>query len=315
MANKKAYLYLIAGALTISFAPILARLVQIETPDFEGMAPTASAFYRAIIGSIFLSVIVWLQGKSLFKIHKRVAFYLGVGALFFALDLAAWHRSIDLVGPGLAALLASFQVFILTIVGFLFLKERPGWLQWLSIPLALLGLGLIVGIDTGTLDAGYKLGIVLGLVTACCYAGYVLSLRGANKHEIESLTADNDPIRLMAIISLITAVFLLLLSVGMGESFAVGRPINWLWLILLGVFCQAIAWVFISLSLPFVRASHVGMIILLQPIFAFVWDILIFDRGITSLELAGAVIAVVAIYLGSMQSSKAPGNAVAGGNV
>jgi len=48
------------------------------------------------------------------------------------------------------------------------------------------------------------------------------------------------------------------------------------------------------------------MIILLQPIFAFIWDILIFDRGITSIELVGAVLTVIAIYFGSVQISKSP---------
>jgi len=301
MTTKKAYLCLMLGAFIISFAPIFAKLVQTGGDGRQAMGPTASAFYRALIGAIFLSFVVLYQKKSLFKVSKKVVFFLCIGGLFFSTDLAAWHRCIILVGPGLAALLASFQVFILTIVGFLFLKEKPSLLQWLSIPLALFGLSLIVGIDTSKLDEGYKLGLLLGFITACFYAGYVLSLRGANKAEIASKESKNDPIRIMALVSLVTAIFLFLYSISFGESFAVGRPINWLWLLLLGVFCQAIAWVFISLSLPYVTAAHVGMIILLQPIFAFVWDILIFDRGITKLELIGATIAIVAIYLGSTQ--------------
>jgi len=301
MTSKKAYLYLIVGTLIISFAPIFARLVQMQGEGFSAMDPTAAAFYRAIIGGIFLSLILLIQRKPIFKIDKKVLLFLLIGAFFFSIDMTAWYRSIVLVGPGLATLLASFQVFVLTIIGFLFLKEHPTFIQWLSIPIALCGLALIVGLDWGQIDSSYKLGILLGLLTAVCYAAYVLSLRGANKRELELKETDNDPIRLIAIVSLMTAVILFLFTVGFKESFAVQRPINWLWLLLTGVFCQAIAWVFISLSLPHVRAAHVGMIILLQPIFAFVWDILFFDRGITKMELIGAVITVVAIYFGSVQ--------------
>lgn len=301
MSFKKAYLFLIFGAFTISFAPILARLVQITTDDYVAMDPTAAAFYRAIIGGIFLCGILLFQKKPIFKIHKKVAVFLFIGAMFFAVDMTAWYRSIVLVGPGLATLLASFQVFVLTIVGFLFLKEHPTLIQWLSIPVALLGLALIVGLDWSQIDSSYKLGIFLGLLTAVCYAAYVLSLRGANKFELESRESKNDPIRLMAVVSLMIAAILLVFIQLLGESLSVQAPINWLWLILAGVFCQAIAWVFISYSLPHVRAAHVGMIILLQPILAFVWDIVFFDRGITQLELIGAVITVVAIYFGSVQ--------------
>jgi len=301
MTEKKAYLFLIGGAFTISFAPILARLVQMPSGNYVAMDPTAAAFYRAIIGGIFLSLVLIFQGKPVFKIHKRVLVFLFIGAIFFAVDMTAWYRSIVLVGPGLATLLASFQVFVLTIVGFLFLKEHPTLIQWLSIPVALLGLALIVGLDWSEIDSSYKLGIFLGLLTAVCYAAYVLCLRGANKHELENSELVNDPIRLMAVVSLMIAVILWLFTIGLGETFSVQAPINWLWLMLAGVFCQAIAWVFISLSLPHVRAAHVGMIILLQPIFAFVWDILFFDRGITEVELLGAVITVIAIYFGSVQ--------------
>ena len=297
-------MYLIVGTLIISFAPIFARLVQVQSDGFPAMDPTAAAFYRAIIGGVFLVLVLLIQRKSIFSIDKKVLMYLCIGALFFSVDMTAWYRSIVLVGPGLATLLASFQVFFLTIAGFLFFKEHPNLIQWLSIPVALLGLALIVGLDWSQIDSSYKLGILLGLLTAVCYAAYVLSLRGANKHELAAGKKGNDPIRLIAVVSLITALILFLFASGMNESFAVHRPMNWLWLILTGVFCQAIAWVFISYSLPYVRAAHVGMIILLQPIFAFVWDILFFDRGITQIELIGAVITVVAIYFGSVQFGK-----------
>lgn len=306
MTQKKSYLFVILGTFIISFAPILARLVQAEGNGYLAMDPTAAAFYRAAIGGLFLLIVLIIQRKSLFAIDKRVFLYLCIGALFFAVDMTAWYRSIVLVGPGLATLLASFQVFVLTIVGFLFLKEHPSLIQWLSIPVALLGLALIVGIDFETLDAGYKLGIFLGLLTAFCYAIYVLSLRGANKHELAFSKTGNDPIRLMAVVSLLTALILFLFTFSAGESFSVQNPINWLWLILTGIFCQAIAWVLISKGLPYVPAAHVGMIILLQPILAFVWDILIFDRGITALELVGAVITVGAIYFGSVSKAEKP---------
>ena len=303
MTTKKAYIYLIIGTLIISFAPIFARLVQVGNAEYSPMDPTAAAFYRAFIGGVFLCIVLLVQKKSIFKIDKRVLIYLCIGALFFAIDMTAWYRSILLIGPGLATLLASFQVFVLTIVGFLFLREHPGLLQWISIPIALLGLALIVGLDWNAIDEGYRLGILLGLLTAFCYAIYILVLRGANKYELQHSNEPNDPIRIMAVISLIIAAILFLFTLGLDESFSVQRPINWLWLILTGVFCQAIAWVLISLSLPHIRAAHVGMIILLQPIFAFIWDILIFDRPVKSIEIVGASIAIIAIYIGSMQKT------------
>jgi len=230
LTAKKSYLNLMLGVFIISFAPIFARLVQMPSDGYVAMDPTAAAFYRAFIGGIFLALVLLIQRKSLFSINKKVLMFLCIGAIFFAIDMTAWYRSIVLVGPGLATLLASFQVFFLTIAGFLFFKEHPSLIQWLSIPVALFGLALIVGLDWSAIDSSYKLGILLGLLTAVCYAAYVLSLRGANKYELEFSTTGNDPIRLMAIVSLLISGLLWVFTISLGESFSVQAPINWLWL-------------------------------------------------------------------------------------
>jgi len=48
-------------------------------------------------------------------------------AIFFAFDIWFWHQSIAYIGPGLSTLLANFQVFMLTAIGVLWLRERVGW--------------------------------------------------------------------------------------------------------------------------------------------------------------------------------------------
>ncbi len=84
-----------------------------------------------------------------------------------------------------------------------------------------------------------------------------------------------------------------------GESFVIPDLTSWGAMIGYGVICQAIAWLIISKSLPRLRASLVGLILLLQPILAFIWDITLFSRPTTIYEIAGVVIALIAIYLGS----------------
>jgi drug/metabolite transporter (DMT)-like permease len=42
------------------------------------------------------------------------------------------------------------------------------------------------------------------------------------------------------------------------------------------------------------------LILLLQPSLAFVWDVVLFDRPTQATEVLGAVLALVAIYLGAV---------------
>ncbi|MGH8281010.1 MAG: EamA family transporter, partial [Gammaproteobacteria bacterium] len=61
----------------------------------------------------------------------------------------------------------------------------------------------------------------------------------------------------------------------------------------------------ISSSIHKVRASQVGLILLLQPVCAFMWDVLFFGRRFTAVEIVCAVLALAAIYLGSVRRKPA----------
>jgi drug/metabolite transporter (DMT)-like permease len=67
---------------------------------------------------------------------------------------------------------------------------------------------------------------------------------------------------------------------------------------------QVLGWVIISNALPHLETSVSGLILLLQPALAFIWDILLFDRPSGWMDLTGALIALAAIYLGATARKK-----------
>lgn len=282
---------LLAGVVLISFSAVFVKLVSVP--------PTTSGFYRCLFGGIVLIVLVRLRGERLAA--NRPAFLMLIGAaVFFALDLWVWHRSIVYVGPGLATLLGNFQVFILALAGVALYGEKLSWQVVVSVPLALVGLALIVGFEWTELGPEYRLGVVFGLMTAVFYAGYLLTLRRAR-----GTAGAGTPSGDLAVVSLATAALLAIMAPAGGESLAIPSWRDGFLLLTYGVVAQVLGWVLISGSLPRIAASRVGLILLLQPLLAFVWDVLIFQRRITPLEAAGAAIALVAIYLGSRRSAVA----------
>ncbi|MGH8399661.1 MAG: DMT family transporter, partial [Gammaproteobacteria bacterium] len=200
------------------------------------------------------------------------------------------------VGPGIATLLANFQVFILALTGVVLFRERLTTAQMLAIPLAILGLALLVGSDWAHLPESYRIGVGLGLLTACCYAAYILSLR-----RLRAEASAGSAFAAITSVSLVTAALLGLLMLAEHDSFVIPDMRNAGWLIAYGVFGQVLGWVLISNGIHKVRASQVGLILLLQPLFAFVWDCTFFGRRFSMLEISGAVLALAAIYLGSLR--------------
>lgn len=218
-----------------------------------------------------------------------------LAAFFFALDFIGWHRSILSVGPGMATMLANFQVIILAAVSIFILREKVTRPFFLSIPLAVTGLYLMVGVSWSSFTPDFKMGIGFGLFAAFSYALYLLSL----KFSLSKVAA--DPIAMSCAVALFTGLMLGGVAVGQGESFVIPSTRSLLALMVLAFICHATGWYLITRGIQQVKTSLVGLILLLQPTLSYVWDILFFSKPTNPIELTGVGLALVGIYLGSLK--------------
>lgn len=290
MLKIHAFFSLVIGAVMISFSGVWVELSHVT--------PTASAFYRVFFGSIILLAatlfrreVIWHGGR-----HLLLGFICGV---LFATDLTFYHYSIIYVGPGLGTILPNFQVFILAVIGIFFFKEKVRVLFLISIPLAFIGLFLIVGINWEQLGRLDKIGVYLGLAAAVCYAAFLLFLR--------KLQADQACLTffyVLMIVSLIASAFLALEIFRTGDTFKIPDIQTFFALMALGLFSQVIGWILITNALPKIQASLFGFILLLQPALAFVWDVLFFQRPTSLINWIGVFIVLIAIYCGSVKLSQ-----------
>ena len=283
-------LRLFVGATMISFSPVWVKLVSVS--------PTTSGFYRVLFGGAALTLYLIVSRQPL-QLSKRVWSILVLSGIFFALNLWFWHRSINYIGPGLATLLANFQVFFMMLAGVLLLRQRPRPIQLFAVPLALLGLGMIVGFDWRSQPVDYRLGVVFGLLTAATYAGYMLTMRAARTESPHPL-----PTREVAVVSVGTAAILGLSAIGEGVSLTIPTMADASFLLAYGLVSHCMGLLFIASSLPKVTTTEAGLALLLQPTLSFLWDVVFFARPMTTPELTGAAIALFAIYLGSRPALK-----------
>ncbi len=282
---KNPHFRLFAGAIMISFSPVFVKLVTVS--------PTTAGFYRTLIGGMVLLFFIAIRRRPV-EFKKAAIVAVAVSSVFFALDLWFWHRSILYVGPGLATLLANFQVFIMVTVGILVLHQHPSRQQLIAIPLAIIGLTMIIGVDWSALPPNYRLGVIFGLLTAVSYAGYLLAMRQARSYSDREL-----PINEVALMSLLVATLLGSAALLEGQSLIIPSVSDGAWLLCYGVMANALGMMAIASSLSKVTTAEVGLALLLQPALSFVWDMLFFARATTVIEACGAAIALFAIYLGS----------------
>jgi drug/metabolite transporter (DMT)-like permease len=165
-------LQIILGAIIISFSSVFVKMVHV--------GPTAALFYRFLFGGVALVIGLILSKMPLFRSVRSLGLAATAG-LLFSFDLFFWHRSILYIGPGLATILAGFQIFILTLIGGCFLKEHLKPMFIISVILAFTGLVLITGVDFKSMEPQYRLGILYGMLTAFCYSGITLTIQISQK--------------------------------------------------------------------------------------------------------------------------------------
>jgi len=286
--RKNRFVYLLAlGAFFISFSGVYVELANVS--------PMVAGFYRTGFGSITLAVAsLFFLGRARFRLtHKDQLYIIGAGSVFF-INLNLWHTCVLLLGPGLATLIGNFQVFLMVLIGAMLFKERLSLKLILGVVLAFGGLVLIIGLDVGGLADKYMRGLVYGFLGAVFFTVYILLIRQIQKGSKNPATFN------LCLVTLISSVLFYLQIIMSQNTFFVSNSAMG-WLLLYGVFSQAVGWFIIALCLPNLPASLSGLIILLQPALAFFWDIFFFEQQLSGRNIVGLFFVLFGLYVANIQ--------------
>lgn len=295
-ADRGAMLAMAGGASLISLTGVLVRYADVP--------PTVAGFWRMAFGGAMLALVLFALRRWNHVPARAWAFCLWP-AFAFAADLWLWHRSIHAIGPGLATLLANTQVFFMVAAGVLFFGERLHARFALGVALAFGGLVLILGDGWSALAAESKAGVWLGLATGIAYAAYNLGLKRSQREA--PLAA--EPI--LVVSTLQCAVMLGLAALAEGVSFAIPDTRSLVALLALGLIGQCLGWVLIGRALPRLSVATVGLLLLLQPLLAFVFDVLLFARPTATHEWIGVALSLAGIFIAGLKPAAATQGAAA----
>ena len=227
--------------------------------------------------------------------HGKCLLLLIFAGILLSIDFMCWHRSIHLIGPGLATLLGNLQVFFTAMFSCVLFKEKIHRNLIIAILVALTGLLFITGGGINDLSESYQFGILFGFGTALFYSGYILLIKSAMNHqEVSGITA-------MFIVSVTCTLSLGFVTSASGASFVIPDIASLLALLGAGVVCTTIGWSFISSAIKITSATIASLFLLLQPALAFFWDVLFFSRPTEYIEILGVLLVLSAIYIGSFR--------------
>ncbi|MDL4776375.1 MULTISPECIES: DMT family transporter [Thermomonosporaceae] len=282
---------LVAGAACLSVSAIFVSLSGVS-------AGTAALFRCALALPVLLPLFLWERRRS--ERGRRHGADLLAGLLLGA-DLVLWGASITLVGAGIATVLVNVQVIVLPLLALAAFGERPSRRFVLAVPIMLGGVALaggLAGAGAGGTDPAR--GLLYGAGAGVMYAGYLFLTRLAGRDGGRRFSP----------------VFMSTLTAG-AVSVVIGVPWNgvdltpgWApfgWLAALAMSGQVCGWLLIGAGLSRVRAETGGTLLLLQPILAVLFGVVLLGERPTPWQIAGCALVVAAVRLtGGRRRTRSP---------
>lgn len=250
-------------------------------------SPSVIAFYRSLLALPFL--YFWMKyeerhGAYSIDWNKRNIFFLFLGGLCFALDMAIWNWSLSYTSVANATLMANTAPVFVVIFGIFFLGVKIKLSFIFTLLLALIGVFLVVLPGEESMVFGDSLGIG----AAIFYAGYILS--------IKDLTNVLRPAKTLFLVTVVTTLCLLPISVI--EAGHLSINIDELSILLAyAIFSQTIAQGMITSGISKVSAHLSSLVLLMQPVAAAFYGWFLLQEMLSPLQIFGGFIVLVAIYL------------------
>jgi len=240
-----------------------------------------------------LIALAWLWRKGDTRPLKCRLMAIGSG-LMLALDLSVWHWLIDLIGAGLATVLANIQVIFVGLLSWLLFGEKPARRSLWIIPVIFTGAAIASGLgQEGSYGADPILGTALAFLTGILYGGFLVLFRASNREQVRPAGPLRDATLGAAAGILLVGLF------DAGFSLVPVWPDHG-WLLALALLPHTIGWLLISNALPRLPGLETSVLLLLQPVLTMVWGLILFAEILSSVQWTGVVIVLGGIAILSL---------------
>lgn len=280
MNRFKGILYGMATSVTFGLIPLFTLpLMQ------KGLQYDSILFYRFLIATAALAFMMLVR-KETFRIDRRDIPVLFILSLLYTGSAMFLFWGYGQMGAGVATVLHfTYPVFV-TLLMFIFFREKTSWITWLAILLAIGGVAML-SLSSGEVSLSLA-GVAVVLLSALAYASYITMVNHSRVHTMNS--------RKLAFYVFVftTAIFGLktVLSGGI-------QPVPDIWsagnLFLLAVVPTVISNITLVLSVQNIGGTMTSVLGALEPVTAVCIGAFIFGEAFTLQQASGILLILVAV--------------------
>ena len=283
--------FVLISAVLLATAPNAAKIAY-----QEGANPQAVITIRTVIGVVLLALYLFARGQwpaQMWAIVKRSPF----SGLTFLLGSVGFMGAVAFIDVSLTVMIFYLHTFLVAVVGH-FRGDVILNLRLISlIALALVGLGLVLGVTLDTLNpAGVGLSIV-GMVGAA----FMIVLVAEQARTVGPIAANFIMSGWASIYLLIAIVFGPMLGLFGGIVFP-QTLFGWVCVLAAGV-TITLGFVTFFIGARLIGTTRAVMLSIFEPIFAIALAIIFVNEWLNLTQWIGAVIIVGSLYLFEVTSS------------
>jgi len=277
----KAYLVLLIGVVSVSFAAIFIRLAAAP--------PLVIAAYRLTIASLVLLPISGVRGMPGLKtLSRRDWLLVLVSSVMLALHFGLWITSLSYTSIASSVILVTCHPAFVAVISYFLWRERLSRLTVGGMAVAFGGV-ILINYAGFTLGSGALFGDVLALVAGLAMGAYLI-IGGQLKARVDIITY-------LTLIYSGSAVLLLTAVAISGYRFTGYSSTTYLMMVLLAIVPQLIGHSSFNLAVRLMPVTFVSVSILGEPVGATVLGLFLLDEIPTVTEILGGVLILTGIFI------------------
>ena len=276
MANTKAKLALVTSMAIFATIGIFRKFIFLQS--------SAVAMSRAVIGTIFLVVLMLIRGKKIsFESIKSNALPLCLSGVFLGFNWILLFEAYNYTSVAVATLCYYMAPVILMLISPIVFKEKLTFPKLLCVIAAVFGMALVSGAFGGAvLGTMSAKGVILGLCAAVFYAAIVT----CNK-KLKGISAFDRTTVQLGISAIILVPYTFLTTDFSGY---VLRTETVVMLIIVGVVHTGIAYALYFGCMDKLKAQTVALYSYIDPVGAVLLSTLLLNEPIGHNQILGAVL-------------------------
>ena len=278
---KKAFLQLHVAVFLAGFTAILGKLIRLN----EGML----VWWRILLTVIVLAGWLYFT-RQLEKISLRSFFKIAAVGFVIALHWILFYGSIKYATISVALVCFSATGFFTAVLEPVILRKRVAWLELLLGLLSIAGLYIIFDFHPQ-----YKTGIIFGLLSAIGSALFPIF----NKQLLKEFKPTTLTLYELGGGLILLTLILPLYHQYFPAAYYLTTPHDWVWLLILAVFCTVLLFLLQLNALKKISAFTSNLTFNLEPVYGIIMAFIFFNESkmLHSAFFFGLALIVLAVVL------------------